>query len=134
MDMMELIRPEMLTLIPVLYLMGMALKRAEVFANKYIPLGLGLLGALLGAAWLLVFRDAEYNTMQSLLMGAVQGILCAGCSVYANQIYKQLKEMQEAIDKLQDQLKVEQDRYISQFTTMESLINQMNTQSRKNRN
>ena len=26
MDMMELIRPEMLTLIPVLYLMGMALK------------------------------------------------------------------------------------------------------------
>lgn len=92
MDMMELIRPEMLTLIPVLYLIGAGLKRAEVFENRYIPLGLGLLGALLGAAWLLVFRDAEYNTLQSLLMGAVQGILCAGCSVYANQIYKQLKE------------------------------------------
>ena len=92
MDMMELIRPEMLTLIPVLYLIGVALKRAEVFENKYIPLGLGLLGALLGAAWLLVFRDAEYNILQSLLMGAVQGILCAGCSVYANQLYKQLKE------------------------------------------
>ena len=92
MDMMELIRPEMLVLIPVLYLIGMALKRAEVFENQYIPLGLGLLGALLGAAWLLVFRDAEYNILQSLLMGAVQGILCAGCSVYANQIYKQLKE------------------------------------------
>ena len=92
MDMMELIRPEMLTLIPVLYLIGAGLKKAEVFENKYIPLGLGLLGALLGAAWMLVFRDAEYNTMQSLLMGAVQGILCAGCSVYANQIYKQLKE------------------------------------------
>lgn len=92
MDMMELIRPEMLTLIPVLYLIGAGLKKAEVFENKYIPLGLGLLGALLGAAWLLVFRDAEYNILQSLLMGAVQGILCAGCSVYANQIYKQLKE------------------------------------------
>ena len=91
MDMMELIRPEMLTLIPVLYLIGVALKRAEVFENKYIPLGLGLLGALLGAVWLLVFRDTEYNALQSLLMGAVQGILCAGCSVYANQIYKQLK-------------------------------------------
>ena len=92
MDMMELIRPEMLVLIPVLYLIGVALKRAEVFENKYIPLGLGLLGALLGAAWLLVFRDAEYNILQSLLMGAVQGILCAGCSVYANQLYKQFKE------------------------------------------
>ena len=45
MDMMELIQPEMLTLIPVLYLIGVALKRAEVFENKYIPLGLGLLGA-----------------------------------------------------------------------------------------
>ena len=96
MDMMELIRPEMLTLIPVLYLIGMALKKAEVFENKYIPLGLGLLGALLGAAWLLVFRDAEYNVLQSLLMGAVQGILCAGCSVYANQLYKQLKTEKEA--------------------------------------
>ncbi|MEY8382280.1 phage holin family protein [Christensenellaceae bacterium 44-20] len=91
MDMMELIRPEMLTLIPVLYLIGAGLKKAEVFENKYIPLGLGLLGALLGAAWLLVFRDTEYSTTQSLLMGAVQGILCAGCSVYANQIYKQFK-------------------------------------------
>ena len=50
-------------------------------------------------------------------------------SLMSNQIYKQLKEMQETIDKLQAQLKVEQDRYISQFSTMESLINQMNSQS-----
>ena len=58
-------------------------------------ISLGLPDSLLGAAWLLVFRDAEYNTMQSLLMGVVQGILCAGCSVYANQIYKQLKVEKE---------------------------------------
>lgn len=50
-------------------------------------------------------------------------------TLMSNQIYKQLKEMQETIDKLQSQLKIEQDRYISQFTTMESLLNQMNTQS-----
>lgn len=46
-----------------------------------------------------------------------------------NDIYKQLKEMQETIDSLNEQLQVEQDRYISQFTTMETLINKMNTQS-----
>lgn len=46
----------------------------------------------------------------------------------SNEIYKQLKEMQETIEKLQQQLQVEQDRYISQFTTMETLLNQMNTQ------
>lgn len=49
-------------------------------------------------------------------------------SLMDNEIYKQLKEMEETIASLQDRLKVEQDRYISQFTTMESLINQMNTQ------
>lgn len=46
-----------------------------------------------------------------------------------NQIYKQLEDMQEIIDRLQEQLSTEQDRYISQFTTMESLLNKMNSQS-----
>lgn len=46
-----------------------------------------------------------------------------------NDIYKQLKEMQETIDSLNERLQVEQDRYISQFTTMETLLNKMNTQS-----
>lgn len=90
MDMMELIRPEMLILVPALYLIGMALKRAALFDNRYIPLGLGLFGAILGAAWLMVFRVEGYDVTQSLLMGAVQGVLCAGLSVYANQMFKQL--------------------------------------------
>ena len=50
-------------------------------------------------------------------------------TLFKNEIYKQIEEMNKMIDKLQDQLKVEQDRYISQFTTMETLLNQMNTQS-----
>lgn len=50
-------------------------------------------------------------------------------SLTNNQIYTQLQEMQDAIDRLNDQLKTEQDRYISQFTQMETLISQMNSQS-----
>lgn len=46
-----------------------------------------------------------------------------------NSIYKELKDMQETITDLQSQLSNEQDRYISQFTQMERLINQMNSQS-----
>lgn len=46
-----------------------------------------------------------------------------------NSIYKELKDMQETITDLQSQLSTEQDRYISQFTQMERLINQMNSQS-----
>ena len=41
MDMMELIRPEMLTLIPVLYLIGVALK-------KVYPAGAGTIGSAAG--------------------------------------------------------------------------------------
>lgn len=50
-------------------------------------------------------------------------------SVTNNSIYKEIQDMQEAIKNLQTQLSTEQDRYISQFTTMETLISQMNAQS-----
>ncbi len=46
-----------------------------------------------------------------------------------NQIYEQLKQMQETIDSLKDRLSTEEQRYINQFTTMETLINKFNTQS-----
>lgn len=46
-----------------------------------------------------------------------------------NQLYRDIEDIQDLIERLQSQLKSEQDRYISQFTTMETLLNQMNTQS-----
>ncbi len=46
-----------------------------------------------------------------------------------NQIYEQLKQMQQTIDSLKDQLSTEEQRYINQFTTMETLINKFNSQS-----
>ena len=58
----------------------------------------------------------------------------AGCdritsSLTKNQIYDQLKQMQEDLENLKSLLTTEQDRYIRQFTTMETLISQMNSQS-----
>lgn len=50
-------------------------------------------------------------------------------SMKKNLIDEQLKTMQENLDKLKEKLSVEQDRYISQFATMEKLISQMNSQS-----
>lgn len=50
-------------------------------------------------------------------------------SIMNNQIYKDLKEMQSVLDTLNARLASEKDRYISQFTTMETLINQMNSQA-----
>lgn len=50
-------------------------------------------------------------------------------SVSNNQIYRQLQDMQKTIDKLNSQLQGEQDRYISKFSHMETLISKMNAQS-----
>lgn len=68
--------------------------------------------------------------------GATKGILVerAG-SVYApttilkNNIQKQIDELDDYVVKLTKRLAKEQDRYISQFTTLETLMSQMNSQS-----
>ncbi|NBH34234.1 hypothetical protein D3Z58_11840 [Clostridiaceae bacterium] len=50
-------------------------------------------------------------------------------SIMKNQIYKEIQSKQDLIEQLRAKLVTEQDRYIAQFTTMETMINQMNSQS-----
>lgn len=80
--MTEYIQPELVILIPVLYLIGMGLKKAKVIPDKYIPIILGVVGVLLSIAF----------NGESIFTAITQGILCAGASTYANQIYKQIKK------------------------------------------
>lgn len=83
------IEPELITIIPVLYLIGNAVKTSEKFKDKYIPLIVGACGIIL-ATW----RTCLNNGISSgsVLTGICQGILCAAGSVYANQIVKQVKK------------------------------------------
>lgn len=46
-----------------------------------------------------------------------------------NQIYKSMKEMNTKLDSLKELLKTQQNRYITQFTTLEETISKLNTQS-----
>lgn len=69
-------------------------------------------------------------------VGAVKGSLIekagstyAATSVTTNTIYKQLKDLDVYIKELKAKLSTEQDRYIKQFSTLETLISQMNSQS-----
>ncbi len=50
-------------------------------------------------------------------------------SITRNEIDKQIKEVDKKIADLKKALKMEEDRYIRQFTTLENLIAQMNSQS-----
>lgn len=82
--MTEYIQPELLILIPVLYLVGYALKKTTIISDKFIPVILGVVGTVLAVCYGLT--AGQFN----LFAAITQGILCAGASTYANQIYKQL--------------------------------------------
>ena len=90
----EFIRPELLVLIPVLYFIGVALKSAQTFADKHIPLALGAVGVALAALWV-VATSTIANPQDGALAvftAIVQGVLVAGCAVYINQIAKQAQK------------------------------------------
>ena len=90
----EYIKPELLVLVLVLYLVGLGLKKTEKVNDKYIPLILGLLGIVISSIY--VVATSSITGYQSVLMmvftALVQGILVAGASVYINQVVKQTKK------------------------------------------
>ena len=57
------------------------------------------------------------------------GSIKSPASITQNSLYKQMEQIDKRISDLQDVLKMEQDRYIRQFTALESVIAQMNSQS-----
>lgn len=89
----EFVKPELLILIPVLYLIGAGFKVSKLKDN-FIPIALGIFGIILSTIY--VFATSDISGSKDILMGIfislTQGILVAGCSVYFNQIYKQLKK------------------------------------------
>lgn len=90
----DFIKPELLVLIPVLYIVGLGFKKTSLIKDKFIPLLLGSISILL--AGLYTFATSDVNGIKEITMAIftaiTQGVLIAGASVYANQIYKQLQK------------------------------------------
>lgn len=78
MDFQNYILDQALILIPVIYILGLFLKKSTVVKDKYIPLILLFFGIALSL--LLVGLNVQ---------GIIQGILVSGTAVFANQIIKQ---------------------------------------------
>lgn len=93
MNYQEYIKTELLVLIPVLYFIGMGLKKSNL-PDRWIPIVLGIVSITLSLVW--VFASSEYSTLVSvsyaLFTAVTQGVLIAGASVYANQIYVQARK------------------------------------------
>ncbi len=91
-EIFDFIKPELLVLVPVLYFIGLGIKKSSI-PNKNIPLFLGIISIFLSTLW--VFSTSEINNWQDIANAAfvsiTQGILAAGTAVYANQLYIQLK-------------------------------------------
>lgn len=82
--------PELLVLVPVLYCVGVAIKKSNI-ADKFIPWILGGVSVALSTLWVLancsLGSAAEICT--AFFTAITQGILIAGASVYVNQLVKQ---------------------------------------------
>ena len=84
----DFIKPELLILVPVLYIVGKGIKKTKIVHETRIPLILGVLGVVLATIYSI--STSDLSNYKSLLMcvfvGITQGIICAGLSVYTNQL------------------------------------------------
>lgn len=91
---MDYIKPELIVVAIVLYIVGIGLKKSVAVLDKYIPIILGGLGVAVCGIY--VFATSSLGTPQEIALAVfttlVQGILVAGASTYVNQVVKQLNK------------------------------------------
>lgn len=86
------VKPELVVVAIVLYIIGVGLKKSVAVLDKYIPIILGALGVVICAVY--VFATSSLETPQEIALAVftaiVQGTLVAGGSTYVNQLIKQM--------------------------------------------
>lgn len=87
-QLMNFIKPELVVLIPTCYFVGMGLKKSKL-EDKHIPKVLGATGVALACLYVC---GSEGFSMVGAFTAITQGIMCAGTSVYVNQLAKQGKK------------------------------------------
>ena len=93
MNYQDYIKTELLILVPVLYLIGIGLKKSKL-PDRLIPILLGLFAVVLSAIWVVATADISglREFASAIFTALTQGILVAGASVYANQLYIQFEK------------------------------------------
>ena len=93
MNYQDYIKTELLILIPVLYFIGIGLKKSRL-PDKWIPITLGISSVVLSAIWVIATADISglKEAAAAIFTAVTQGVLLAGASVYVNQLYIQTKK------------------------------------------
>lgn len=94
MSFVEYIKPELLILVPVLYIIGAMIKDSQTISNRYIPAILGGIGVLLS---LLYVIGSTGFSATGVFTAITQGILIAGTAVYTHEFITQLRKDDEEI-------------------------------------
>jgi hypothetical protein len=76
-----------------LYFVGIGLKKSKL-PDKWIPTALGVFAIMMSAIWVIATSDISgiQEIASAIFTAVTQGILVAGASVYANQLYIQAKK------------------------------------------
>lgn len=93
MDGNQYIDTSLAILVPVIYIIGIALKKSKV-KNKYIPMILGITSISLCLVFFVSTNTCNsISDYSKIVFDAIsQGVLIAGASVYANQLYIQSRK------------------------------------------
>ena len=93
MNIIDFIKPELHILIPILYIIGIGIKKSKL-SDTLIPLILGITSIVLSAAWTITTSEISSlkDVAYAFFVSVTQGILSAGTSVYLNQLYVQSKK------------------------------------------
>lgn len=83
------IKPELLIIVPVIYIIGMMIKKTEKIDDKWIPLILGIFGVIISCLYVM---SVEGVSLTGIFTGITQGVLTSGCAVFVNQLVKQTGE------------------------------------------
>ena len=92
MEFLDYVKPELLVLIPVLYLVGLALRRCGV-AERWLPLVLGVSGIFLSMLWVIASCpvDCAKQIAMASFTALTQGVLAAGASLLLDKAGKKKK-------------------------------------------
>ena len=93
---LQYIKPELVVLVVILYLIGTAIKNTKYIKDEFIPFILGFISICLAAIYILSTSPSpkDYREVLSLIFNVViQGVCCAGFAVYVNQMGKQYKKL-----------------------------------------
>lgn len=92
---LDYVMPELLILVPVCYLIGVVFKNSKAMRDESIPLVLGIFSIMMSLLYIFSVNDVtSFKDVATLIFaGVTQGILCAGGSVYINQLKVQARKI-----------------------------------------